>query len=194
MKLKFLLPLLITLTVILIFHYTQFFAVKFYPVAANLTVFLIFFTSLFAKETVIQKIAKAIEGGLDDFTRIYTRRLTYVWCVFMFVNLLISIATVFMPEKWWALYNGCVSYVAIGVMFAVEYIVRVVVRKIFAKRNVSENFEWRLKSGVPAEGEHAGRSDCTDPQNASSKAGEPRTVQLQRDREGDTRFEEKYQK
>ena len=133
MKLKFLLPLLITLTVILIFHYTQFFAVKFYPVAANLTVFMVFFTSLFAKETVIQKIAGAIEGGLDDFTRNYTRRLTYVWCVFMFVNLLISVATVFMAEKWWALYNGCVSYVAIAVMIAVEYIVRIVLRKKYQK-------------------------------------------------------------
>ena len=120
MKFKFLIPLFVTLFVIVVFHYTKFFAVKFYPVAANLTVFMLFFTSLFAKETVIQKIAKAIEGGLDDFTRIYTRRLTYVWCMFMFCNLLISIATVFMAEKWWALYNGFISYVAIGVMFAVE--------------------------------------------------------------------------
>lgn len=133
MKLKFLLPLLVTLAVILVFHYTQFFAVKIYPVAANLTVFLVFFSSLFADETVIQKIAKTIEGGLDDFTRIYTRRLTYVWCVFMFCNLLISIATVFMAEKWWAVYNGCISYVAIGAMFAVEYIVRVILRKKYQK-------------------------------------------------------------
>lgn len=133
MKFKFLIPLFVTLFVIVVFHYTKFFAVKFYPVAANLTVFMVFFTSLFAKETVIQKIAKAIEGGLDDFTRIYTRRLTYVWCVFMFCNLLISIATVFMVEKWWALYNGFISYVAIGVMFAVEYIVRVALRKKYQK-------------------------------------------------------------
>jgi len=133
MMLKFAFPLFVTLAVILIFHYTQFFAVKFYPVAANLTVFLIFFTSLFARETVIQRIARTIEGGLDDFTRVYTRRLTYVWCVFCLVNLLISIATVFLPEKWWALYNGFISYVAIGTMFAVEYIVRVILRKKYRK-------------------------------------------------------------
>lgn len=133
MKLKFIVPFLITLSVILIFHYTQFFAVKYYPVLANLTVFLVFFTSLFSKETVIQKIAKAIEGGLDDFTKVYTRRLTFVWCAFMFLNLSISIATVFMPEKWWALYNGFLSYVAIGVMFAVEYTVRIILRKKYRK-------------------------------------------------------------
>lgn len=133
MKLKFLLPILITLSVIILFHYTQFFAVKFYPVLANLTVFTIFFSSLFAKETVVQKIAKAIEGELDDFTRTYTRRITYAWCIFMFVNFSISLSTVFMAEKWWALYNGCISYVAIAAMFAVEYIVRVNLRKKYQK-------------------------------------------------------------
>ena len=81
------------------------------------------------KETVIQKIAKKLEGGtLDDFTRNYTRNLTYVWCVFLFVNLSISVATVFMSDKVWALYNACISYIALGVMFGVEYIVRVILR------------------------------------------------------------------
>ena len=128
-KFKFLIPIFFTIAVILLFHYTQIFAVKFYPVCANLTVFLIFFTSLFAKETVIQKIAKQIEGELDEFTKNYTRKLTYVWCVFCFCNLIISIITVFLPEKIWALYNGCISYIAIGLMFAVEYMVRMVIRR-----------------------------------------------------------------
>ncbi len=133
MKLKFLVPIFVTLCVIFIFHYTQFFAVKFYPVAANLTVFLVFFTSLFAKETVVQKIARTIEGELDEFTKNYTRKVTYAWCVFCFVNLLLSIATVFMTEKFWALYNGCISYLAIGTMFAVEYIIRTVLRKKYRR-------------------------------------------------------------
>lgn len=134
MKLRFILPFFLTLCVILLFHYTQFFAVKFYPVIANFTAFAVFFVSSFSEETVIQKFAKMLEGGtLDDFTRNYTRRLTYVWCVFCFLNLSISIATVFMPEKWWALYNGFISYLALGTMFAVEYIVRVVLRKKYQK-------------------------------------------------------------
>ncbi len=130
MKLKFIFPFIITLMVILLFHFTQIYLVKFYPVAANLTAFLVFFISSFSKETVIQKFAKKLEGGvLDDFTRIYTRNLTYVWCAVTFLNLVISIVTVFLPEKWWALYNGCISYFAIGMVFVVEYIVRVVLRK-----------------------------------------------------------------
>lgn len=133
MKLKFFIPILVTCCVIVLFHYTNIFAIKFYPVCANFTVFLIFFTSIFAKETVIQKIAKAIEGELDTFTKSYTHKLTYCWSVFTFLNFLVSLATVFMAEKWWALYNGVISYALIGSFFAVEYIVRIVLRKKFQK-------------------------------------------------------------
>ena len=75
MNLRFIFPFLVTLLVILIFHFTQIKLVKIYPVLANFTVFLVFFISLFAKETVIQKIAKKFEGGLDEFTKNYTRNL-----------------------------------------------------------------------------------------------------------------------
>lgn len=130
---NFLFPLIITVLVIFVFHFTQFFAIKFYPVTANLTVFLVFFISLFSEETVIQKIARKIEGSLDDFTKTYTRRLTYVWCAFCFINLIFSIITVFLPENIWAFYNGCISYLAIGTMFAIEYIVRIILRKKYQK-------------------------------------------------------------
>lgn len=130
MKLKYILPIFVTFLVILIFHYTQVGVVKFYPVCANLTIFLVFLTSSFAKETVIQKFAKTLEGHqLDDFTRVYTRNLTYVWCVITLINLIISLITVFLPEKWWALYNGVISYIAIGTVFVVEYIIRIILRK-----------------------------------------------------------------
>lgn len=131
MKMRFIFPFLVTLLVIIVFHYTNVFAVKFYPVGANFTIFLIFLTSSFAKETVIQKFAKALEktDKLDDFTENYTRKLTYCWAVFTFFNFLVSIFTLFLSEKWWALYNGVISYALIGTFFAVEYIVRVILRK-----------------------------------------------------------------
>ena len=82
-----------------------------------------------AREDIQEFLDTLIEGGvLDDFTRNYTRNLTYVWCIFLFINLSISIATVFMPAKIWALYNACISYIALGVMFGVEYIVRIILR------------------------------------------------------------------
>ena len=133
MKLKFLFPLLVTFFVIILFHYTNIFAVKFYPVLANFTVFLVFFISYFQKETVIQKIAKSIEGELDDFTKKYTKNLTLCWAIFTFLNFLISLFSVFMTEKFWAIYNGFVSYILIGSFFAIEYVVRIILRKKYQK-------------------------------------------------------------
>ena len=128
-KVKPLLPFLGTLCIVLLFHFSKIYVLKFYPVIVNSFIFCVFFASLFCRETVIQKIAKKMEGGvLDDFTRNYTRNLNYVWCVFLFINLSISIATVFMSAKAWALYNACISYIALGVMFGVEYIIRIILR------------------------------------------------------------------
>lgn len=134
MKFRFVLPFFITLGIIVLFHYTKFIAVKFYPVCANFTMFLVFFLSSFTKETVIQKFARSLEGGiLDEFTANYTRKLTYCWAGFTFLNFLASVVTLFLPEKWWALYNGVISYAFIGTIFAVEYIIRVVLRKKYRK-------------------------------------------------------------
>ena len=127
-KLKPIIPFCVTICVVLLFHFSKIYALKFYPVIVNSFIFCIFFSSLFCKETIIQKFAKKIDGELTDFSRNYTRKLTYVWCVFLFINLAISVATVFMSERIWELYNACISYIALGVMFGVEYIVRIILR------------------------------------------------------------------
>ena len=119
----------ITLCVIALFHYTQLFFVKFYPVCANLTVFLVFFGSLFSKETVIQKFAKMIDGELSENALKYTRNLTYIWCVLTFFNFVVSLITVFLSEEVWALFNGLISYILIGTLFFVEYIIRTILKK-----------------------------------------------------------------
>ena len=126
---KLLVSIAITLSVIALFHYTQLFFVKFYPVCANLTVFLVFFCSLFAKETVIQKFAKMVDGELSENALKYTRNLTYIWCVLTFFNFVVSLVTVFLSEEIWALFNGLISYILIGTLFFVEYIIRTVLKK-----------------------------------------------------------------
>lgn len=129
MKQKLLLSFCITVLVICLFHFTKLFFVKFYPICANLTVFLVFFISLFSKETVIQKFAKAVDGELSENALKYTRNLTYIWCVLTFFNFAVSLATVFMKEEIWALFNGLISYLLIGTLFFVEYIIRTILKK-----------------------------------------------------------------
>lgn len=133
-KLKAIIPVLGTVCVVLLFHFSKIYVLKFYPVIVNSFIFCVFFSSVFCEETIIQKIAKKMDGELTDFSRNYTRKLTYVWCIFLFVNLSISFATVFMSPKVWELYNACISYIALGVMFGVEYIVRIILRAKYDRK------------------------------------------------------------
>ena len=130
-KYGFVFSFLFTICVILFFHYTRFGGLKLYPVVVNFAIFWLFFSSLFQNETVIQKFARLSEGELTKPVKIYTRNLTYVWCVYLFVQFLISVATCFMSDRIWMIYNGFLSYFFLGCFFAIEYLIRI----IFKKRN-----------------------------------------------------------
>lgn len=103
---------------------------RFYPVAVNLVFLFTFGMSLRHDETVIFTFAclgdKSIKwnGNIKTVQR-YCRRVTCVWCVFFVVNGSIAAFTVFQQSTGiWALYNGLVSYILIGCLFAAEFIVR----------------------------------------------------------------------
>jgi uncharacterized membrane protein len=55
----------------------------------------------------------------------YTRRVTQVWCGFFVVNGLLALGTaLWASEALWSLYTGVIAYVLMGVLFGVEYLVR----------------------------------------------------------------------
>ena len=122
---KALAPFISMFAVIGIFHFTDFILLKYYPPVMNFCLFMIFFTSLFQKRTVIQKIALSSDPDYNEAVMKYTRNLTFIWAVFTFLNFLVSVGTVFMSEKIWALYNGFISYILVGSIFIIEYIIRI---------------------------------------------------------------------
>lgn len=122
-------PVLITLCIVFVFYVKRFVFLKFYPPICNFIIFIIFFSSIFSRETIIQKFARMCGDKLDKPAWNYTKNITYIWCVFTFINLLISIWTIFLSDKIWILYNGCISYILVGLLFGIEYIVRIVLRK-----------------------------------------------------------------
>ena len=128
-KIKRYTPVLITLCVVFLFYIKRIVILKYYPPICNFFIFCVFFFSLFGKETIIQKIARACGDKLEKPAFDYTRKITYVWCVFTFINLLISIWTIFLPDNVWIIYNGFISYLLVGLLFGVEYIVRITLRK-----------------------------------------------------------------
>lgn len=96
---------------------------KLYPVLMNTAVAGIFFSSLF-KKPLIAVFAEKMGYVLDDAGHAYTHKATIAWGIFMSANALVSLGTVFTHLHFWAIYNGGISYLLIGLMMLGEYCVR----------------------------------------------------------------------
>jgi uncharacterized membrane protein len=106
------------------------FAPKAYPITISLTTAAVFGLSLKFPPNAIELIARLSEPDLPPSGVAYTRRVCEVWIGFLVINGGISLATaVWATVAEWALWNGLLSYVAMGVLFAGEYLVRQVVRR-----------------------------------------------------------------
>jgi uncharacterized membrane protein len=126
--------LLICVTVFLIFAFYQNSTVSlfFYPVIVSGFLLCVFSYSLFTEQTVIERLARLSEPNLPPEGVLYTRTVTKVWCGFFTINGLIALATVYIGDvKIWSLYNGFISYLIMGSIFAIEFIVR---QKVKAQR------------------------------------------------------------
>lgn len=105
-------------------------AMLYYPAVVNAGLLAVFGFSVVRPPTVIERIARLREGPLSAVAVAYTRRVTIAWIVFFACNGTIA----FVTARWasieaWAFYNGAVSYVLIGAMFGVEWLVRRRVRR-----------------------------------------------------------------
>jgi uncharacterized membrane protein len=74
---------------------------------------------------MIERVARAIEDDLPDFTLPYCRRVTVIWCGFLAANtVLVAALAFFAPLGWWALYTGVLFYGLLGTLLAAEFCVR----------------------------------------------------------------------
>lgn len=106
--------------------------VLYYPVFVNLLFFTIFFFSLYSGDAIITRFAKLTqkEGFLPDYAISYTRKVTVVWSIFFIINGLIALYTAINNDiEVWTLYNGLVSYILIGCLMAIEFVIRIIIRK-----------------------------------------------------------------
>ena len=91
----------------------------------NLGLLYIFGFSLYKKPSVIETLARLQEPELDDFAVKYTEKVTWVWCLFFCVNGSIALYTALCSSiAQWTLYNGLISYILIGTLMSVEWLVR----------------------------------------------------------------------
>lgn len=102
---------------------------KLYPVLVSGVLLAVFGLSLRHPPSAIERIARMHEPDLPPEAVVYTRKVTMVWCMFFIGNGAIALATAMWgSDRIWALYNGLVSYVLMGILFVVELLVRRKVR------------------------------------------------------------------
>lgn len=103
---------------------------KAYPVLINLGLLVMFALSLVYPPTVPERGMRLAGREVPEEAHNYLRGVTLAWCGFFLGNGLIAAWTaLFAPTAWWALYNGFISYVLIGLFFAAEYGVRLWVKR-----------------------------------------------------------------
>jgi acyl-coenzyme A synthetase/AMP-(fatty) acid ligase len=64
----------------------------------------------------------------------YCRKVTVIWCAFFILNEAAAAFTIFFGSDFvWSIYNGGISYILMGILFACEYLVRIRVQKTIPK-------------------------------------------------------------
>lgn len=102
-----------------------------YPVAVNLLMLAVFGGSLFARQTVIERLARLQHPNLPPEGVRHTRRVTQIWCGFFVLNGATAAALAWLQRyDWWAVYTGIVSYILMGALFAGEWVYRKLVLKV----------------------------------------------------------------
>jgi uncharacterized membrane protein len=125
---------------------------KLYPALVNLVMLGLFAMSLWRGPTVVERLARLREAHFPPAAIAYTRRVTQVWCVFFVVNGLAAVGTaLWASPAAWALYNGLLSYVAMGVLMGVEWLVR---RRVRVRIAAAEAAAASAAAHAPSEALH----------------------------------------
>ena len=102
----------------------------FYPVLLNALLFVVFAVSLARPPSLVERLARITDPDLPPSGVAYTRKVTVVWCLFFVLNGTASCLTALSGDREvWVFYNGFLAYILMGTLFAVEYSVRLYVKR-----------------------------------------------------------------
>ena len=84
-----------------------------------------FFAGSLKSRPIIERFARMKHPDLPPEGVRWCRKVTVVWCVFFVLNGSAALATVLSGDRdLWTLYNGFVSYLLMGLLFAGEWLLR----------------------------------------------------------------------
>jgi uncharacterized membrane protein len=108
---------------------------KLYPIAVSAILLGAFSVTLARPPSMILRFAmlqdKTLKDSPDfDKATAYCQKVTLVWCGFFLCNGAIAVYTTFYASSFaWSLYNGLISYILMGILFAGEMVVRRITQK-----------------------------------------------------------------
>ncbi|HEX4081058.1 MAG TPA: hypothetical protein VHX61_19520 [Rhizomicrobium sp.] len=105
-------------------------SVRLYPVFMNVAMLAAFALTLRRPPSMVERFARIFEPDLPPSGVRYTYRVTTVWVGFFALNGAVALWSALQPG-WaaWTLYNGVISYIAVGTLIAGEYAIRRLVRR-----------------------------------------------------------------
>ena len=105
-------------------------AAKAYPVVISGGLAFLFGASLWRPPSLVERMAELGGETLSPAIRLYCRRVTMVWALWLAINTLIAAAlALFGSLEAWALWTGLLSYLVMGLIFAAEFTLRRFVRR-----------------------------------------------------------------
>ena len=108
---------------------------KLYSVVISATMLVVFGSTLFFPPTIIFRFAtladKSIVGSpSQQGVERYCRKVCIAWCVFFVCNGAVAAYTALCcSDRVWSVYNGGISYILMGLLFAIEFCIRRKVQK-----------------------------------------------------------------
>lgn len=100
-------------------------ALLFVPAGVNLALLVAFGRTLRTGPPMIETFARLQHPDLTPAEVRHCRRFTRIWCGFFSVNAAICAVLALRGDlAWWTLYTGLLSYGLIGLLLAVEFVVR----------------------------------------------------------------------
>ncbi|MDO5530949.1 strain DSM [Sutterella sp.] len=121
-----------------------------YPVCVNLFMLWLFGSSLVGGSMpLVERLARLKEKNLPPEGVRWCRGVTVTWCIFFVVNGSVALFTVLHGDRsLWMLWNGAVSYVLMGVLFAGEFLLRMIVMRRQVDRSQNSEQDSEQDSGA----------------------------------------------
>lgn len=125
---------------------------KLYSVVISVTLLIVFGSTLFFPPTIIFRFAtladKSIIGSpAQPGIERYCRKVCIVWCIYFICNGAAAAYTaLFCSDKVWSVYNGGISYLLMGLLFAIEFCIRRQVDKKMPKVHTISHFTAGARS------------------------------------------------